>query len=222
MRRVSSWGASDCIGRRRKHRWCRSTTSADGHQMMERLRASDYRFLAICLALLAGTVWYSTRNFHRAFPEASIDFKVNRDDARVLAEKFLKGEGKQLDGYRHAAQFDYDDDAKTFLERELGLEQANRLMGTRVRLWRWRQRWFRPMQREEYRVEITPRGELAGFDHELAEDTARPDVTSEQARALAEDFLRTRVGRDPASLDFVEEADVTRPRRTDRTFTWKE
>ena len=47
-------------------------------------------------------------------------------------------------------------------------------------------------------------------------------ATAEQARALAEDFLRTRIGRDPAALDFVEESDVTRPHRVDRTFTWKE
>jgi hypothetical protein len=30
------------------------------------------------------------------------------------------------------------------------------------------------------------------------------------------------MGRDPGALDFVEEADVARPHRTDRTLTWKE
>ena len=50
----------------------------------------------------------------------------------------------------------------------------------------------------------------------------RPDATAAQARALAEDFLRTRLARDPASLDFVEAADIARPHRMDRVFTWKE
>jgi hypothetical protein len=59
----------------------------------ERLRASDYRFIAICLALLAATAWYSARNFYRAFPEASIDFRATREDAQALAEKFLAGQG---------------------------------------------------------------------------------------------------------------------------------
>ena len=36
------------------------------------------------------------------------------------------------------------------------------------------------------------------------------------------DFLRTRLARDPAALDFVEATDVARPHRIDRTFTWKE
>jgi membrane protease YdiL (CAAX protease family) len=194
----------------------------EGHHMKERLSRSDYRFIAICLTLLGCTVWFSARNFYKAFPEASIDFKVNREGARDIAGKFLTSHGYLLSNYRSAAQFDYDDEAKTFLERELGLEQANRLMGSRVRLWRWKYRWFRPLQKEEFRAEITPRGEIAGFEHDLPEEAARPDVTGDQARTLAEAFLRTKVGRDRASLDFVEEADVVRPHRIDRTFTWKE
>src|SRR3954451_12867445 len=190
--------------------------------MRSRLDRSDYRFLAICLVLLAATTWFSVRNFYRAFPEASIDFKISRDEAQTLAARFLAGQGYRLEGYRQAAQFAYDDEAKTFLEREAGLERANRIMGSRVRLWKWGYRWFRPLQKEEYSVAITPRGELAGFEHELPEDAARPAATAEEARALAEDFLRARMRRDPASLDFVEASDAVRPHRTDRTFTWKE
>ncbi len=188
----------------------------------ERLRSSDYRFIAACLAMLAATAWYSVRNFHRAFPEASIDFRVNRGDARNLAERFLAAQGLRTEGYREASRFDYDDRAKTFLEREAGLEQANRLMGSRVRLWRWAYRWFRPGQKEEYRVEITPAGGLAGFSHLLPEDAARPAATAGEARALAEAFLRERMRRDPASLEFVEASENTLPHRIDRVFAWKE
>ena len=55
---------------------------------LEKLAAKDYRFIVICLLLLAGTAWYTTRNFYRAFPEASIDFRVNRDGARAIAFAF--------------------------------------------------------------------------------------------------------------------------------------
>jgi membrane protease YdiL (CAAX protease family) len=190
--------------------------------MKERLRASDYRFILICALLLAATTWFSVRNFYRAFPEASIDFKVSRASARDIAERFLRDQGYHLEDYRQAAQFTFDDQAKTFLERELGLERANQIMGSRVRIWRWAYRWFRPLQKEEYNVEITPAGQLAGFQHEVPEDAARPTATPAEARALAEDFLRTRLGRDPATLDFVESTNVARAHRIDRTFTWKE
>src|SRR6266567_1977434 len=162
--------------------------------MTERLRGSDYRFIAICVVLLAGATWFSARNFHRAFPEASIDFKVSRDDAQLLAGKFLTAQGYRTEGYRQAAQFTFDDEAKTFLEREAGLERANQIMGTRVPLWRWAYRWFRPLQKEEFNVEITPRGQMAGFDHQLPEDAPRPAITPQQARAIADQFLRTRAG----------------------------
>ena len=186
--------------------------------MKDRLQPRDYRFIAICLALLAATTWFSVRNFYRAFPEASIDFRVNRGQAESLALQFLNQQAYQVSDYRHAASFTFDDTAKTFLEREAGLEQANQIMGARVRLWRWSNRWFRPQQKEEFRADITPRGETVGFSHEIAEDTARPDVLPAAARTLAEDFLRTRMQRDPASLEFVEGSEVARPHRTDRVY----
>ena len=190
--------------------------------MKERLHASDYRFILACLVLFAAATWYSTHNFYRAFPEASIDFHVNRDGGRSLAERFLAAQNFNLAGYRQASRFDFDDTAKTFLEREAGLEQANRLMSSRIRLWRWEYRWFQPQHKEEYRAAVTVTGEIAGFAHELPEDAVRSDVTTADARHLAEDFLRTRMHRDPAGLEFIEVNETARPHRTDRIFTWKE
>ena len=176
----------------------------------------------VCLVLLAATTWFSIGNFFRAFPEASIDFRVNRDDGQTLAAKFLSDHGYRTEGYRQASSFSFDDDAKTFLEREVGLEQANQLMGTKVRLWRWSYRWFRPLEKEEFSVDITPLGEFAGFEHQIPEDAARPDTTADQARSLAEKFLDTRLPGKPLALEFVEESDFARPHRVDRVLTWKE
>ena len=52
----------------------------------------------------------------------------------------------------------------------------------------------------------------------------RPAAASplHEARTRAEDFLRTAMGRDPASLEFVEVSEQTRPHRVDRVYTWKE
>jgi membrane protease YdiL (CAAX protease family) len=188
----------------------------------EKLRARDVRFIAICALIFGGTVWFSARNFHRAFPEASIDFRVDRGQGEALGRKFLLANGYRLEGFRQASSFTYDEEAKTFLEREAGLERANRIMSGRVRLWRWSYRWFRPLQKEEFRVDITPQGALAGFRHEVAEDAARPAVSGEEARALAENFLRTAVGRELASLEFVDTSEIVRPHRVDRVYSWKE
>jgi membrane protease YdiL (CAAX protease family) len=190
--------------------------------MKERFTAPDYRFLAICAVLLAGATWFSVRNFYRAFPEASIDFRVNRAQGETIASQFLASRAYATEGYRRASSFTYDEETKTFLERELGLEKANQLMGSRIRLWRWSYRWFRPLQKEEFRADVTADGALVGFDHAMPEDAARPAIAADAARAAAEAFLRDRMRRDPAALDFVEVSEVTRPHRTDRTYTWKE
>ena len=126
------------------------------HNLRERLGRADLRFLAICLAVLALTAWFSVRYFYRAFPEASIDFRVNREQSQELARRFLESRAFIVDSYQHASRFQYDDEAKTFLEREVGLEKANQLMGSKIRLWRWSNRWFRPLQKEEFTVDITP------------------------------------------------------------------
>ena len=190
--------------------------------MKEKLQAADYRFIAICLVLAGTATWYSTKNFYRAFPEASIDFRVNRAEGQTLAGQFLAARQFKLAGYREAARFDYDDTAKTFLEREAGLERANQLMSTRVRLWRWSYRWFQPQHKEEFRADVSPAGDVTGFRHEIPEDAARPTLAAADARAAAEQFLRTTLHRDPASLDFVEVNETARPHRTDREFVWKE
>jgi len=190
--------------------------------MKDRLRPRDYRFLAVCLVLLVASVWYSAGNFYRAFPEASIDFRVSREEAAAQARALRPSLGFHAQGYREASSFTFDDDAKTFLEREAGLEQANRLMGTRIHLWRWSFRWFRPQQKEEFRADITPRGELVGFHHALADELALPTIPEPAARSLAEDCLRNRMHRPLESLEFVELSEQVRPHRVDRFYTWKE
>ena len=132
--------------------------------MTERLRASDYRFIAICVLLLTITTWFSARNFHRAFPEGVDRFQSRepRRRPKVLAvSKFLSAQGyrnRRAIARRRSSAF-IDEQAKTFLEREAGLElPPNQLMGTRVPIkkWRWAYRWFRPLQRKSS-LSILPR-----------------------------------------------------------------
>ena len=80
------------------------------------------RFVLICLLICAASLFIGTSYFYRAFPEASIDFKVDRLSSEPLAEKFLASQGIKTSGYIHASAFQYDDQSKVFIERELGLK----------------------------------------------------------------------------------------------------
>ncbi len=208
---------------------------------LEKLNSRDFRLIGVCVLVAILSLWITTKFFFRVFPEASIQFRVNRESSLPIAKDFLNGLGQKrgdlaaasldrtsvstspagLEGYQHVAIFDYDENAKTFLERELGLEKANGIMGREVKLWRWRHRWFRPLQKEEFQVDISPRGEVTRFQHLVAEDATGDNLTREKAQVLAESFLRETLHRELGRLEFVEASSEKRQKRTDHLFTWK-
>ncbi len=187
----------------------------------EKLERRDIRLIAICAVVAAVSLFVGVRYFFLAFPESSIEFRTTREDSLPLARAFVSSAGLDPSGYRHASVFGFDDTAKVFLERELGVEESGRLLDSTVRLWRWEHRWFRPLQKEEIQVEVTTKGEIVGFDHLLPEEAPGADLPADEARRLAEGFLSGTMGRPLGTLSFVEGSLEKRPHRTDHTFTWK-
>jgi hypothetical protein len=187
------------------------------------LTGSDKR--ALLLWVLAGIVgvWFAHHYFFRAFPEASVDFRVSRGEALKRAQNFVSGLGENIGGYRSSIVFDVDDDAKTYLERELGLQLANQLMSSELNIWYWDVRFFRPLQEEEFDVRVSPSGNIVGYEHKIEE--ARPGASLERAVAQekAQSFLSGRLGVDLSKWDFLpEEANSNRrPNRLDWSFTWE-
>ena len=107
---------------------------------------------------------FAQKYFLQAFPEASVDFKISRGEAQNRARNFLQALGDDPAGYQSTIDFGVDETGKTYLERELGLETANRLMQGDVAVWRWRARWFRPPEQEEMLVWVSPdQGRITGF-----------------------------------------------------------
>ncbi|HMA29400.1 MAG TPA: CPBP family intramembrane glutamic endopeptidase, partial [Thermoanaerobaculia bacterium] len=181
----------------------------------------DHVFIALCvLTILTGAGIFHA-GFSRAFPEASIDFKVTREEAVRRGAEALRARGFTLEGTRPLVIFDGDDEAKVYLERTLGLEKANPIFATTVPVWRWSVRWVRPLEKLEYRAAIAPDGRLLAVRRILPEKAAAPDPGETAARALAETELRAFRGLDPPALRFIETTVDKRPGRVDRTFVWE-
>ncbi len=190
---------------------------------LERLDRKDVKVLLIwILAGIVGAVVADTL-FFRAFPEASVDFKVPRAEALTIARQFAGAQGAQLGGYDSSIVFDLDDTAKTYLEREVGLQQANRMMAGSVHIWYWQTRFFRPLQKEEFDVRVDPAGGIVGYAHELEEAAPGAHLDRAAAQAKAESFLRDTLHTDLSLYDFrEEEANFTeRPARRDWSFAWE-
>lgn len=174
----------------------------------------------LLFAGLAGVLTY-VRLYDSAFPTASLNLEITRADAQRIGERFLKSRGFDVSKYESVTTFGYDSDAKEFLERNLGLRTANKLMAGRVKTWYWRVRWFRPMQEEEFSARISPSGEVVGFRHTIPEKVKGKNLARSEARRVAEAFLKTmdvNLERYQPSSDSSDK----RPNRTDHHFEWKE
>ena len=189
--------------------------------MPNKLMSADRRAIIIAVIVAAISLVIGVKYFAHAFPEASIEFQVNRNDSMPLAEEFLAARGWRVEGYRHAAVFRYDDDAKVYLERTQGLKRMDQLTRGPVHLWRWAHRWFKPQQLEEFRVDVTPARQVVGFEHRIPETAPGANLDPAAARAIAEKFLAEVMKRHLDDLEFLESESEKRPARTDYSFTWK-
>ena len=183
----------------------------------------DVLFVALCLFVAAIAAAVVRWGFPRAFPEASIDFRVTGDEAGEIAARHLERAGFDLAGARRLVLFDHDDEAKTYLERTLGLARANREYAS-LPVWRWSVRFVRPLQPLEYVVHVDPAGRVVAYRRVLPEGEAAPDPGDDAARQIAEETVRGFFGVDPAdrsALRFVEATREERPARVDRSFVFE-
>ena len=189
----------------------------------DRLSRSDKRGLLLWIVFgIIGAV-FAYRFYFRAFPEASVDFRISRNEALKRAQDFVGKLGENISGYRSAIVFNVDDQAKTYLERELGLQQSNQLMSSQLNIWYWDVRFFRPQQEEEFHVRVNPAGQTVGYEHKIPEARAGPSLDRNAAQAATETFLKTKVGVDLSAWESLpEEANSKKhPSRTDWSFTWE-
>ena len=187
---------------------------------MTRLSRRDWLLIVACLAFAAISVAVIARYYHAAFPEASIDFKFDRNTSRPIAERLAAAQKFDVRGMKHAARFDSDDSARIFLERTLGLDRAGRVMRDQVRIWYWQHRWFRPLQEEELSVDVAPTGEIVSFNHKIPEDRAIRDDGGLRARRSTEDFLRS-IGVRVEDLRLISTSERRLPKRVQRIYTWE-
>jgi hypothetical protein len=183
---------------------------------MERFDRKDIRLIVVCLVVIVAGAAITLALFRRAFPEASIEFRVNRNEARTVAEKFLASRGRDVGKHRFAGRFGVEEEPKVYLERELGLEKASAYYGRDAKVWRWEMRWFQSGIKEEERVAITPLGDLAAFESVRKDDAPGPRPTEEEARAIAVKYLASRGL--AGNLKRIESTPVSRPARTDWRF----
>src|SRR5258707_11830676 len=177
-------------------------------------------FLAVCLVAGAAGAW-------KVKPESIGDYlklAVNARSARTHADAIFQQRGLQPNSYIHSTLLVNVTDAVTneFLRERVGVAQLNEILATQVPGALWRMRYFRDSQPEEYAVVLKPDGSLHAIRHTVAEEAPGASLSSEEAVARAERFLREEKKIDLSQWSLVESNSDKRPHRIDHTLTWQQ
>jgi hypothetical protein len=157
-----------------------------------------------------------------AFPSASIDLKVPADRIEALSWS----EASRL-GYGHkdcikATGFTSDENAKTFLDYELGLTRSFELMKEKIPVWYWISRYCAPSQQEEMRVWLNPGGRLVAFEHDFENDRQLPSYGHDEALARAKAFIEGDMKQSLEGYKLVDDTPTTQTNRTDYSFIFED
>ena len=189
--------------------------------MREKFNPKDVKFIITCLLIGAASTFFALSYFRQAFPEASINLKFSKDDGRKQAEQFLANRGWDITDYIHASRFGYHWEEKTILERYFDAETAGRLYNDNAGYY-WEYRWFKPEQKEEFKIELRTTGEIHFFEHIIADSTHGDSLSQDAAYDKAHFYITGTLGFDPIKWDLMEKIGTDRPNRYDHYFEWEE
>ena len=185
------------------------------------MNSGDRRWIVVFLFL--GAIGFATflHLYPIAFPAASLDFRLNPDEVRERAHAYVDSLGVDTASYNAAQIFSRDFIGQVFLERTIGLERTNELARDWLSVWQWRVRWYKPLEKEELRVDVDPGGRIVGFRHLVLESQPGLSLGEEEARGVAEQFLKARQKVELEDFELIESSAQKRPERLDHTFTFR-
>ena len=189
--------------------------------MIEKLNSNDLRLIAICILLSTISLFITQKYFKQAFPEASIKMDITNEEAKIKAEGFLANRGIDISAFMLAKRFGYDRESKIFLEYYLSAEEAGKISNN-TNGYFWRNRWFKPKQKEEVRVYYSTRGALKTYIHQIPEDASGDSLTLGNALNAAQFFLVGTMGIDIKDWELIESKTKKLKNRWDHEFEWKE
>ncbi|HEY9788254.1 MAG TPA: type II CAAX endopeptidase family protein [Candidatus Obscuribacterales bacterium] len=190
------------------------------HEVVYAASSGKHRLIMLSLALL---LTVGTIALHPRMLSSDAVNSINRQTARALADKVMVEHGVKPQGFQVVASL--SDQASIasnqYAYEKLGFQKTDELLHqTHSTGYVWRIRYFRPMEADEYEVQLDGQGNEVGFDITRAEDGAGASLPKEKAKELAENELKKHY---PYLSPFVFDSasEQKRKNRTDWTFTFK-
>ncbi len=159
--------------------------------------------------------------FYQAFPFASIDAAVNKEQAVKISADFIAAKGFDLRGFDQTVIFESDFYSSAYLQKTRGVKKISEYIQQGVPVWFFRVKWFRELDKESFTVDIEPStGKVAHFKHSILDNKEGASLTHEQARQLAEQHLGFE-GIDLEDYFLVENELEKQKNRIDHTLAWE-
>jgi sigma-B regulation protein RsbU (phosphoserine phosphatase) len=158
-------------------------------------------------------------------PSASFDLRLSRGEIMERAEAYLQDLGYDPGAMQQDAWSSFDANTHIFLQLQLGLRGANAaLRADSLPAHHWFVHWYdrsvaRSQNRERFRLWMTPRGRVLGFEHVIRDSVSLPSLGHDEAQALAEIFLG-RKGLDLSGFFLRTSSDHKQLNRVDYRFVW--
>ena len=173
--------------------------------------------------LVAGS--FAAWLFPRAIPTVVLDQRLTRQLALQRADSFFRAHDLAPPAPRAAVRFQADDSLLIFVDLAAGGKDTLEALvrGHDVAAFTWSVRAFVPGDVHEARVHFAPDGRVVGFRRTFAEADARPTISPDSARALADHVLGAWLGEATARWKLETSSYETRKTsgRVDRTYTFE-
>jgi hypothetical protein len=175
------------------------------------------------LLSLSGII-FTWKFFTQAFPIASIDVKVDRQQVLAQASDLAKKYSWGPKIYRQAASFEVDSQTKNYIELEAGGTQAfnEMITGTLYSPFTWQVRHFSEGKTNETLLSFKPDGTPYDFLEKIAETVPGEKLSPTQAQKLAEQKATADWDINLEEYSLIESSQEIRATgRADHTFTYE-
>jgi hypothetical protein len=154
----------------------------------------------------------------------SLRLTVTRRQAKEISRKYLEELGFSLEDYRSVTSFTTKGAgllSATYVLRQAGMKETNRIFTAEFPFWCWRVRWFKPLEKEEINVWIDSQGKVCGLFHPIAEDTPGANLSPTEAGAVVEKFIENEGRFDLAEFKLIKSDIKKLQNRTDHLFLYE-
>jgi len=146
---------------------------------------------------------------------------VNRENARVLAEKYLNAFGHSVKNYHVEYTYFPDDATRWYFSKIHGIRPAQKMLQEHPVLgdgfrFRFHENLPRDVPQESFEATIAPNGELIRWMHNLPANAARTELPDSAALRLVREFAGEQKLLDPAGFQ-TEISSVRLKNRVDHT-----